>query len=119
KNKASSFSSRFATSSIAEGGLVELVADKWKSIKSASWEKKKEQQDSYIQLKNQELDLHDAARRKATELKREELALQRQTHELAVKKKQDRVLFFYMSRIDETLPSKQQEKLMEMKQEIK
>ncbi|GKG33747.1 hypothetical protein Tco_0433906 [Tanacetum coccineum] len=56
KKKASS-SSRSTSSAVAGGGLVELVADKWKSIKSASWGKKKEQQDSYIQLKNRELDL--------------------------------------------------------------
>nr|GEW37391.1 hypothetical protein [Tanacetum cinerariifolium] len=55
KKKASSSSSRSATSSIIGGGLVELVADKWKSIKLASWGKKKEQQDSYIELKNREL----------------------------------------------------------------
>ncbi|GJW62783.1 hypothetical protein Tco_0112118 [Tanacetum coccineum] len=41
KKKASS-SSRYESSSVAGGGLVELVADKWKSIKLASWEKKKE-----------------------------------------------------------------------------
>ncbi|GJZ12494.1 hypothetical protein Tco_0547724 [Tanacetum coccineum] len=74
------------SSSVARGGLVELVADKWKSIKSASCGEKKNQQDSYIQLKNQELDLQDATRRKAAELKREELALQRQTLELALKR---------------------------------
>nr|GEV03899.1 hypothetical protein [Tanacetum cinerariifolium] len=36
---------------------VEMVADTWKSIKSANWEKMKEQQESYIQLKNRELDI--------------------------------------------------------------
>ncbi|GKB88433.1 hypothetical protein Tco_0960705, partial [Tanacetum coccineum] len=68
KKKASSSSSRSATSSVAGGGLVDLVADEWKNIKSASRGKKKGQQDSYIQLKNRELDIQDAARREATEL---------------------------------------------------
>ncbi|GKC73520.1 hypothetical protein Tco_1119403 [Tanacetum coccineum] len=86
KKKASS-SHRSESSSVVGGGLVELVADKWKSIKSASWGKKKEQQDSYIQLNNQELDLKDVTRYEAAELKREELALQGQTLELDVKKK--------------------------------
>ncbi|GJV38886.1 hypothetical protein Tco_1417326 [Tanacetum coccineum] len=36
KNTASSSSSRSSTSSVAGGGVVELVADKWKSINSAS-----------------------------------------------------------------------------------
>ncbi|GKB15019.1 hypothetical protein Tco_0848942 [Tanacetum coccineum] len=61
KNKASS-SSRSTSSAIAGGGLVEL-------------------------LKNRELDLQDTARQEAAELKREELAIQRQTLELALKKK--------------------------------
>ncbi|GKD81619.1 hypothetical protein Tco_1348458 [Tanacetum coccineum] len=43
-------------------GLVEFVVAKWKNIKSKSWGKKKEQQDSYIQLKNSKLDLQDATR---------------------------------------------------------
>ncbi|GKA83058.1 hypothetical protein Tco_0789806 [Tanacetum coccineum] len=98
KKKASS-SSRSESSSF-ERCLVELVADKWKSIKLASWGKNKEQQDSYIQLKNRELDLQDAARREATEFKREELALQHQTLELPIKKKRDKDTFFYNSRID-------------------
>ncbi|GJT07834.1 putative RNA-directed DNA polymerase [Tanacetum coccineum] len=54
-------------------------------------------------LQEEELDLKDAARREEAELKREELALQRQTLELAVKKKRNKYIF-YMSQIDETLP---------------
>ncbi|GJR59648.1 hypothetical protein Tco_1501810 [Tanacetum coccineum] len=55
-----------------EGSLfVDLVADKFFNIKSEKWGKMKEQQDSYIQLKNQELDIPEAARREATDLKRE------------------------------------------------
>ncbi|GJW46933.1 hypothetical protein Tco_0078579 [Tanacetum coccineum] len=96
KKKPSS-SYRSATSSVAGGGLDELVPDKWKSIKSEGWGKKKEQQDSYIQLKNRELDLQDTARREAAELKRKELALQPQTLVLAVKKKRDKDIFFYSS----------------------
>ncbi|GJS09900.1 hypothetical protein Tco_0366696 [Tanacetum coccineum] len=81
KTKASS-SSRYESSSVAGGGLNELVVDKWKTIKSDSWGNKKEQQESYIQLKNQELDIQEAAHRDAADLKREELVLQRETLEL-------------------------------------
>ncbi|GJZ28809.1 hypothetical protein Tco_0573456, partial [Tanacetum coccineum] len=48
--KKSSASSREGSS------FVDLVADKFFNIKSAKWKKMKEQQDSYIQLKNRELD---------------------------------------------------------------
>nr|GFA63470.1 hypothetical protein [Tanacetum cinerariifolium] len=44
---------------------------------SAKWGRMKEQQDSYIQLKNRELDIQEAARREAANLKREKLAIQR------------------------------------------
>ncbi|GJS42387.1 hypothetical protein Tco_0567430 [Tanacetum coccineum] len=56
KKKASS-SSRFESSSVAGEGLVDL-------------------------LKNRELDIQEASRQEAAELKREKLALQRQTLEL-------------------------------------
>nr|GEW24181.1 hypothetical protein [Tanacetum cinerariifolium] len=39
KKKASSFSCSQASSATG-GGLVDMVADKWKSLKSVSWEKK-------------------------------------------------------------------------------
>ncbi|GJU42897.1 hypothetical protein Tco_1195854 [Tanacetum coccineum] len=42
-NKKASSSAHYESSSIIRGGLVELVADKWKNIKSANWGKKKEQ----------------------------------------------------------------------------
>ncbi|GKE02254.1 hypothetical protein Tco_1390237 [Tanacetum coccineum] len=63
KNKVASSSSCSEFSSIAGGGLVELVANKWKSIKSATWGKKKEQQESYIHLKNQELEINSVAKK--------------------------------------------------------
>nr|GFA59859.1 hypothetical protein [Tanacetum cinerariifolium] len=56
-NMKASSSTRYESSSITRGGVVELVADKWKNNKSANWGKKKEKQNSYIQLKNRELDL--------------------------------------------------------------
>ncbi|GKB56161.1 hypothetical protein Tco_0912347 [Tanacetum coccineum] len=101
------------------GGLVDLVVDKWKSLKSTSWGKKKEQHESYIQLKNQELYIQEVAYREVAELKRDDLALQRQTLELKLKNKRDKELIFYNSRIDKTLPLMQQQNLMELKQEIK
>ncbi|GJS68306.1 hypothetical protein Tco_0682871 [Tanacetum coccineum] len=80
KKKKSCASSREGSSS-----FVDLVADKFFNIKSATWGKMKEQQDSYIQL-NRELDIQEAARREAAKLKRETLAIQRRTLELAGKK---------------------------------
>ncbi|GKB24391.1 hypothetical protein Tco_0863792 [Tanacetum coccineum] len=82
-------------------------------------EEKKEQQQSYIDLKNRELDIHEKASREAAELKRQELEIKRKTLELKLRNKRDKDLRFYMKKIDETLPPIQQEKLKEMKQEIK
>ncbi|GKC95039.1 hypothetical protein Tco_1160481 [Tanacetum coccineum] len=53
--KKSSASSRKRSSS-----FVDLVAGKYLGLKSTKWEKMQEQQDSYIQLKNQELDIQKA-----------------------------------------------------------
>ncbi|GJT52447.1 hypothetical protein Tco_0978604 [Tanacetum coccineum] len=53
--KKSSASSRKRSSS-----FVDLVAGKYLGLKSTKWEKMQEQQDSYIQLKNQELDIEKA-----------------------------------------------------------
>ncbi|GJV78851.1 hypothetical protein Tco_1514721 [Tanacetum coccineum] len=80
KNK-SSASAREGSSS-----FVDLVADKFFNIKSTKWGKMKEQQDSYIQLKNRELDIQEVARRDVAELKREKLAIRRRTLELAEKR---------------------------------
>ncbi|GKE21272.1 hypothetical protein Tco_1432784 [Tanacetum coccineum] len=77
--KKSSASSREGSS------FVDLVADKFFNIKTAKWEKMKEQQDSYIQLKNHELDIHEAARREVADLKRVKLEIQRRALELAEK----------------------------------
>nr|GEW64754.1 hypothetical protein [Tanacetum cinerariifolium] len=76
-----------SSASAPEGSstFVDLVADKLFNIKSTKWRKMKEQQDSYIQLKNRELDIQEAARREVAELKREKLAIQRRTLELAEK----------------------------------
>ncbi|GKB69808.1 hypothetical protein Tco_0931220 [Tanacetum coccineum] len=77
--KKSSASSREGSS------FVDLVADKFFNIKSAKWRKTKEKQD-YIQLNNRELDIQEAARLEAADLKREKLEIQRRTLELAGKK---------------------------------
>ncbi|GJZ69336.1 RNA-directed DNA polymerase, eukaryota [Tanacetum coccineum] len=55
--------------------FVDLLADKFLNMKKKKWEKREEQQQSYIQLKNRELDIREAERREATELKREKLAI--------------------------------------------
>ncbi|GKB84803.1 RNA-directed DNA polymerase, eukaryota [Tanacetum coccineum] len=79
--KKSSASSREGSSS-----FVDLVADKYLGIKSTKWEKMQEQQDSYIQLKNRELDIQEAARKEAAGLKREKLEIQRRKLQLYEKK---------------------------------
>nr|GEV90939.1 hypothetical protein [Tanacetum cinerariifolium] len=96
---------RSESSSVTGGCRVELVADKWKILKSANWGKKK-QQESYIQLTNRKMDIHEATCREAADLKREELALQRETFDL-LRKKRDKDFLFYNSRIDVTLPRMQ------------
>ncbi|GKC37703.1 hypothetical protein Tco_1050087 [Tanacetum coccineum] len=78
-----------------------------------------EQQQSYIQLKNRELDIREAERREAVELKREKLAIQRRTLELAEREKRDRDILFYNSESSSSLPAIQRKKLQEMKDEIK
>ncbi|GKB09057.1 hypothetical protein Tco_0837369 [Tanacetum coccineum] len=66
--------------------FVDLVADEFLNIKTTKWEKMQEQQDSCIQLKNQELDIQEEARKEAAELKRAKLKIQHRTLELAGKK---------------------------------
>ncbi|GKD60269.1 hypothetical protein Tco_1297778 [Tanacetum coccineum] len=90
--KKSSTSSRSETSSAAGGGIVDM---------------------------NRELDIHEKANREATELKRQELELKRKYLELKLNIKRDKDLRFYMKKIDETLPPIRQEKLKEIKQQIK
>ncbi|GKC81357.1 hypothetical protein Tco_1137074 [Tanacetum coccineum] len=57
--KKSSASSREGSSS-----FVDLVADKFLNMKKEKWGKREEQQQSYIQLKNRELDIPEAERGK-------------------------------------------------------
>ncbi|GJR46197.1 hypothetical protein Tco_1314300 [Tanacetum coccineum] len=109
----------FASSRGGSSSFVDLVADKFLNIKKEKWGKMKEQQESYIQLKNQELDIREAKRREAAELKREKLAIQRRTLELAEREKRDKDILFYNSEISSSLPAIQQQKLQEMKDEIK
>ncbi|GJV93084.1 hypothetical protein Tco_1540897 [Tanacetum coccineum] len=101
KKKASS-SSRSEYSSVAGVDFVELVANKWKSIKSASCEKK-EITRLLSTVEESGVRYPGCCASGAAELKREELTLQHQTLELALKKKQDKD-FLFNSRIDETLP---------------
>ncbi|GKA17538.1 hypothetical protein Tco_0697375 [Tanacetum coccineum] len=119
KKKKSSTFSRSEASSAAGGGIVDMVADNWKSFKVVGWGKKKEQQQSYIDLKNREFDIHEKANREAAELKRQELELKHKKLELKLSIKRDKDLRFYMKKIEETLLPIQPEKLKEMKQQIK
>ncbi|GKC90937.1 hypothetical protein Tco_1151586 [Tanacetum coccineum] len=66
-------------------------------------------------VKNRELDIREAERQEAAELKREKLVIQRQTFELAEREKQDKDILFYNSEIGSYLPAIQQQKLHEMK----
>ncbi|GKB69477.1 ABC transporter G family member 7 isoform X2 [Tanacetum coccineum] len=70
-------------------------------------------------LKNRELDIQEAARRGAADLKREKLEIQHRALELAEKKKRNKDILFYNSVIDPSLPSTQQQKLQELKDKIK
>ncbi|GJX05215.1 hypothetical protein Tco_0191131 [Tanacetum coccineum] len=83
------------------------------------WGKREEQQRSYIELKIRELEIQEAERRKAAELNREKLAIQRRMLELAEREKRDIDILFYNSVIDPSLSAIQQEKLLEIKLENK
>ncbi|GKB83738.1 hypothetical protein Tco_0950633 [Tanacetum coccineum] len=98
RKKKSSYSSRSEASSAAGGGIAKMVADKWKSFKVVGWGKKKEQQQSYIDLKNQELKIQEKANRETAELKRQELELKRKNLELKLTIKRDKDLRFYMKK---------------------
>ncbi|GKD59687.1 hypothetical protein Tco_1297196 [Tanacetum coccineum] len=99
--------------------FVDLVADKFFNIKQKKQGKKDEQQQSYIEFKNRELSIREAEAREIAQLKREKLEILRRTLELAEREKRDRDILFYNSPIDPTLPPIQQQKLLEMKMEIK
>ncbi|GJX45505.1 probable LRR receptor-like serine/threonine-protein kinase [Tanacetum coccineum] len=92
--------------------------DRAKAKKKAAGKKDKKQQ-SYIELKNRKLSIREAEAREIAQLKREKLEIQRRTLELAEREKRERDILFYNSAIDMTLPPIQQEKLLEMKMEIK
>ncbi|GKD87486.1 hypothetical protein Tco_1358640, partial [Tanacetum coccineum] len=108
-----------ASSCGKSSSFVDLVADKFLNIKKDKWNKKEEQKQSYIHLKNRELNIQEAERREAAELKREKIAIQRRTLELAEREKRDRDVLFYNTKINSSLPAIQQQKLQEMKDEIK
>ncbi|GJY61810.1 RNA-directed DNA polymerase, eukaryota [Tanacetum coccineum] len=112
KKKSSAFTHEGSSS------FVDLVVDKFLNMKKEKWGKREEQQQSYIQLKNPELDIREAERREAAELKREKLSTQRRTLELTEREKRDRDILFYNSEISSSLPCVQLQKLQEMKDEI-
>ncbi|GJS80066.1 RNA-directed DNA polymerase, eukaryota, reverse transcriptase zinc-binding domain protein [Tanacetum coccineum] len=109
----------YASSREGSSSFVDLVADKYLGIKSTKREKMQEQQDSYIQLKNRELDIQEAARKEAADLKREKLEIQRRKLQLYEKKKRDKDILFYNSVIDPSLLAIQQQKMQEINDEIK
>ncbi|GJR34000.1 hypothetical protein Tco_1209684 [Tanacetum coccineum] len=73
---------------------------------------------SFIDL-NRELDIREAEHQEAAELKIEKIAIQRRTLKLAEREKRDRDILFYNTEINSSLPAIQQQKLQEMKDEIK
>ncbi|GKB64673.1 hypothetical protein Tco_0920859 [Tanacetum coccineum] len=111
RNRAKAKKKSFASSREGSSSFVDLVADKYLGINLTKWEKMQEQQDSYIHLKNRELDIQEAARKEATDLKRKKLEIQRRKLRLAEKKKRDKDILFYNSVIDPSLPTIQQQKL--------
>ncbi|GKB84890.1 hypothetical protein Tco_0957162 [Tanacetum coccineum] len=63
--------------------------------------------------------LREAEVQQVAQLKREKLEIQRRTLELAERDKRDKDILFYNSEISSSLPPIQQQKLLEMKLEIK
>nr|GEY54346.1 hypothetical protein [Tanacetum cinerariifolium] len=112
KKKAAGSSSRGSSS------FVDLVVDKFYNMKQKREKKDKEQQ-SYIDLKNRELSIQEDEAREIAQLKREKLEIQRRMLELAESEKRDTDILFYNSVIDPNFPPIIQQKLLEMKMEIK
>ncbi|GJX11034.1 hypothetical protein Tco_0200893 [Tanacetum coccineum] len=106
------------TTSGSSGG-INLNDEADEAVEETQEGKKDEQQQSYIDFKNRELSIQEAEAREITQLKREKLKIQRRTLELAEREKRDRDILFYNSVIDPYLPAIQQQKLLEMKMEIK
>ncbi|GKE86860.1 hypothetical protein Tco_1560602, partial [Tanacetum coccineum] len=98
----------------SSSSIVDLVADKFYNMK-----KKDNEQHAYMEMKNRELNIREAEAREIAQLKREKLEIQRRRLELAESEKRDRDILFYNSIIDTNLPPIQQQKLLEMKMEIK
>ncbi|GJY93338.1 hypothetical protein Tco_0509120 [Tanacetum coccineum] len=58
--------------------LVDMIVDKWKNIKSGIWGKRKEAQDSYIELKSRQLQLEEQKRQSEEEAYQEHRELKRE-----------------------------------------
>ncbi|GJX49761.1 RNA-directed DNA polymerase, eukaryota [Tanacetum coccineum] len=82
RDRAKAKKKSFASSREESSSFVDLIADKYLGIKSTKWEKMQEQQDSYIQLKNRELDIQEAAHKEGVDLKIEKLEIQRRKKEM-------------------------------------
>ncbi|GJX70817.1 hypothetical protein Tco_0307988 [Tanacetum coccineum] len=96
------------SSRVGASSFDDLVADKFYNMKQTKWEKKDNEQQSYIELKNRELSIREAEAREIAQLKRKKLEIQCRTLELAKREKRDRDILFYNSTIDTTLPPIQQ-----------
>ncbi|GKD37238.1 hypothetical protein Tco_1257445 [Tanacetum coccineum] len=72
-----------------------------------------------MEMNNRELNIQEAEAREIAQLKREKLEIQRRMLELAEREKRDRDILFYNSIIDTNLLPIQQQKLLEIKMEIK
>nr|GEX98619.1 hypothetical protein [Tanacetum cinerariifolium] len=98
--------------------LIDMEADKFFNIKQKI---RKEGRATTVLYRVQESVVEYSGGRDSRNctLKREKLEIQHRTLELAERKKRDRDILLYNSLIDPTLPPIQQQKLLEMKLEIK
>nr|GEX67139.1 hypothetical protein [Tanacetum cinerariifolium] len=103
---------------VEETHKVQPMGRNRSKAKKKSSASSREGSSSFVDL-NRELDIREAERREAAELKREEIEIQRRTLELAEREKWDRDILIYNSKINFSLPAIQQQKLQEMKDEIR
>nr|GEX97845.1 hypothetical protein [Tanacetum cinerariifolium] len=117
KSKASETTLRLASGGINLNDEVDEVVEETQEVRPIG--KRSEEKQSYIELKHRELSIREVEVRDAAQLKREKLETQRRTLELAERDKRDKNILFYNSEINSSLPAIQQQKLLDMKLEIK
>ncbi|GKB80240.1 hypothetical protein Tco_0947135, partial [Tanacetum coccineum] len=101
----------FSDEAVKETQEFRPMGDDRAKVKKKAAGSSREGASSFVDLK--------AEARKIAQLKREKLEIQRRTLELAEREKRDRDILFYNSVIDQNLPPIQQQKVLEMKMEIK